>query len=85
MPADDDRPATKGDLNGLRNEFHGDMDRLRNELIESMRDMQTEVLRAFHSWTRPMEIRLRSIDSVQERLGLLEERISIIERGKISG
>src|SRR5258708_15272881 len=37
-------------------------------------DMQTEVLRAFHTWARPIEIRLRSFDDMQQRLGLLEER-----------
>jgi len=95
MPAEDDRPATKKDIDQLRTEFHGDMDQfrvqihgdmdqLRNELIEAMRDMQTEVLRAFHSWARPIEIRLRSFDDMQQRLGLLEERVSIIERGKTS-
>ena len=95
MPAENDLPATKGDINDLRTEFRGemgqfrvqirgDMDQLRNELIEAMRDMQTEVLRAFHSWARPIEIRLRSFDDMQQRLGLLEERVSIIERGKTS-
>ena len=56
------------------------MDQMKDELIEKMRDMQTEVLRAFHSWARPIEIRMRSVDDIQERLGLLEERVSAIER-----
>jgi hypothetical protein len=95
MPTEDDRPATRKDINQLRTEFHGDMDQfriqihgdidqLRNKLVESMRDMQTEVLRAFHSWARPIEIRLRSFDDMQQRLGLLEERVSNIERDKAS-
>ncbi len=41
--------------------------------------MQTEVLRAFHNWARPTEVRLRSHE---ERLTLLEARISEIEFGK---
>jgi hypothetical protein len=96
MPKEDDRPATKRDLDLLRTEFKSDMgelraelnanmERLHDDLVERMRDMQTEVLRAFHSWARPIEIRLRSFDDMQQRLGLLEERISIIERGKTSG
>lgn len=56
-------------------------DQLQETLIERMRDMQTEVLRAFHSWARPFEIRLRSLPQIEERLGLLEERVSAIERG----
>ena len=69
MPTDDDRPATKADLSILR-----------DELIEQMRDMQTEVLRAFHDLARPVEIRLRALPNIEERLGNLEERVSAIER-----
>jgi hypothetical protein len=46
-----------------------------------MRDMQTEVLRAFHAWARPLEIRLRALPQIEERLGLLEERVGALERG----
>ena len=80
VPNDDDRPATKKDLNDLRNELHGSIDRLREELVEQMRDMQTEVLRAFHGWASPIEIRLRVLPNMEERLVLLEERVSAIER-----
>jgi hypothetical protein len=88
---DGDQPATKKDLNDLRSELHGDMDqlrtesrgdmdRLREELVEKMRDMQTEVLRAFHGWAGPIEIRLRALPNMEERLVLLEEQVSAIER-----
>jgi len=77
-------PATKGDIEDLHTKvdrIHDDlnarMDRMHDDLVEKMRDMQTEVLRAFHSWARPVEIRIRSLD---ERVGLLEERVSAIER-----
>jgi hypothetical protein len=55
-------------------------DKLRDDLTETMRDMQTEVLRAFHGWAAPLEIRLRALPNIEERLGLLEERVSKIER-----
>ena len=93
MPTEEeDRPATKKDfdelrvetklrdLNELRIELRGDMDRLRDDLVEKMRDMQTEVLRAFHDWARPIEIRLRSLPHIEERLGMLEERVTAIEQ-----
>lgn len=70
MPDETNRPATKLDLNQLE-----------ERLIERMRDMQTEVLRAFHDWARPVELKLRTLPFIEERLGLLEERISRIERG----
>ena len=91
MSNGDDRPATKKDINELRTELNGNidqlrtelngnMDRLREELVEQMRDMQTEVLRAFHGWASPIEIRLRALPNMEERLVLLEERVSAIER-----
>jgi DNA anti-recombination protein RmuC len=91
MANDDDRPATKKDLNQLRTELNGNIDqlrtelngnmsRLREDLVEQMRDMQTEVLRAFHGWASPIEIRLRALPNMEERLVLLEERVSAIER-----
>ena len=76
-----DQPATKADIEALDRKLDQKMDQMRDELIEKMRDMQTEVLRAFHSWARPIEIRLRTFDDIQERLGLLEERVGRIERG----
>ncbi len=63
----DERPATKHDL-----------DQLEARLVEKMRDMRTEVLGICNNWTKPMEIRLRS---QEERLTLLEARISEIELG----
>src|SRR5262249_11574062 len=89
------RAELRAELDELRSEFNGkidavignmdrmqaNMDRLHDDLVEKMRDMQTEVLRAFHSWAGPIEIRLRSFDDMQQRLGLLEERVSAIERG----
>lgn len=56
-------------------------DQLHETLIEQMRDMQTEMLRAFHAWARPFEIRMRVLPQIEERLGLLEARVSAIERG----
>jgi hypothetical protein len=70
MP-DDNRPATKQDLVELE-----------GRLVEQMRDMQTEVLRAFHGWARPVETRLKVLPLIDERLGLLEDRVSEIERQK---
>jgi hypothetical protein len=93
MPDDhDNQPATKRDLNEFRdatkknfNELRDttkkDLNELRDELVEQMRDMQTEVLRAFHDWARPVDIKLRSIPPIDERLGLIEERVSRLERG----
>ena len=87
---DDERPATKGDLSRLREELRGEirasadqlreeMSGLRDELIDKMRDIETNLLRAFQDWSAPVAIQLRSIPHIEQRLGLLEERVTAIE------
>ena len=79
MSDDTNHPATKQDLTDLRAHVDQGLGRLEERLIEKMRDLQTEVLRAFHDWARAVELKLRSLPAIEERLGLLEERISRIE------
>ena len=43
MPNDDDRTATKQDLNELRIELHGDLDHLRTELKGDMVHLRSEL------------------------------------------
>jgi hypothetical protein len=69
MPDPDNVPATRKDLQDLR-----------DQVIEAMRDMQTEVLRAFHNWASPTDIKIRSHE---ERITLLEERLREIEGGRV--
>ena len=78
MP-EDSRPATKQDIRELREELH----QLADQLVERMRDMQTEVLRAFHDWASPVEIKLRAIPPLDQRLDLIEERVSRLERDRL--
>jgi|HubBroStandDraft_5_1064220.scaffolds.fasta_scaffold595953_2 hypothetical protein len=78
MPNDDHQPATKGDILQVRTEIA----EMKESLTESMRDMQTEVLRAFYDWARPVDLKLKAIPPLDERLGLLEERVSKLERGE---
>lgn len=77
----DNNYATKQDLQELRTHVDkrlNHVDGRFDQVIEATRDMQTEVLRAFHNWARPAEVKIRSHE---ERLTLLEERVSEIERG----
>jgi hypothetical protein len=53
----------------------------RAELGERIEATETKLLSAFYDWARPVDIRLRTLPMIEERLGLLEERISKIERG----
>ena len=51
---------------------------------EQMRDTEIKLLRAFHGWARPAEIRIRDQATLthgfDERLALIEERVSHLER-----
>lgn len=76
-------PATKQDLLDLENRLDSRAHEMEDRLVEKMRNMQTAVLRAFHDWSRPVELKLRALPNIEERLGLLEERISRIERGDL--
>ena len=57
------------------------LDAMKQELIDHIETVETKLLTAFHDWARPVEIRLRTLPMMEERLGLLEERVSKIERG----
>ena len=54
---------------------------MEQRLVDRIEAVETKLLTAFHDWARPVEIRLRTLPMMEERLGLLEERVSKIERG----
>jgi hypothetical protein len=55
---------------------------------EDLERVETKLLTAFHGWARPMEIRVNGMTSVvmgfDERLALMEQRLSELERRKAS-
>jgi hypothetical protein len=52
-------------------------------LTERIRDSQTELLRGFYEWARPVDVRLRHVDELAQRMGWLENRVSELERAKL--
>lgn len=82
MNDDRNSPATKQDLVDLERRLDQHLMRVQEDLVEKMRDMQTEVLRAFHNWARPNDVKIRSHE---ERIALLESRVDELERGKFPG
>ena len=85
----DDQPVTKADLlaalAALKAEMVEAIRAVEERLTERIHDTETKHLTAFHGWARPAEIRMRSTLAVtqgfDERLALLEERVSRMERG----
>jgi len=69
-------PATKQDLLDAIAELKSYVDE-RSEKVE------TRLLTAFHGWARAMEIKVRGMSTIttgfDERLSLLEERVSHLE------
>ena len=66
-------PATKADLNALR-----------DELIEVMRDTETKLLRAFYNFAESNQKRLSEVErtdlGILERLGTIERRVTEVEK-----
>ena len=81
-------PATKADLQSLREELHTAIRdnglQLKNELTETMRDVQTELLKAFYSFAKSTEAKLSdaeiSYHLIRQRVSAAESRITDLER-----
>lgn len=69
----------------LQTELKALEERLKTYMGEQIERLETKLLTAFHGWARSIEIRVRtdeaSAHGVDERVALLEERVSRIERG----
>jgi hypothetical protein len=69
----DESPATKQDIQDLK-----------VELKAAMEKMETTLLTEFWKWARTNDIKLRSVSNhgvdLDARLGLVEERVSELER-----
>lgn len=67
------KPATKADLNDLR-----------DELIEVIRDTETKLLRAFYNFAESNQKRLSEVErtdlGILERLGTIERRVTEVEK-----
>ena len=49
-------------------------------LLERMDGTETRLLSAFHGWSVSMELRIKSLPVIDQRLGLMEDRLSAVER-----
>jgi len=50
------------------------------ETDEKIREVETNLLSAFHGWSTTMELRLKSLPATEQRLSVIEDRVSAIER-----
>jgi hypothetical protein len=56
------------------------MDAMQNRLLERLEQTETRLLSAFHGWSTTMELRLKSLPATEQRLSVLEDRLSAVER-----
>ena len=82
------KPATKADLNALRDELReaiSESERtLRDELIEVISDTETKLLRAFYNFAESNQKRLSEVErtdlGILERLATIERRVTEVEK-----
>jgi len=53
---------------------------METRLSERIFDTETKLLSAFRDWSQAIEVRMRTLPLLDQRVGLLEERISVVER-----
>jgi hypothetical protein len=70
----------------MDNELKQYLEAMEKRLETSIEKSETNLLTAFHGWARAMEIRVRGVSGIStgfdERLALVEERVSELERKK---
>jgi hypothetical protein len=95
MDGDRNTPATKGDLQdlkdelkgemqSLKDELKGDMQSLKDDLVEAFRDGQTEMLKAFYSFAQSTDAKLKDTEisdiMLRQRLTAVESRLTELEK-----
>jgi oligoendopeptidase F len=82
--SDESTPATKADLEFVKNDFHERIEFVKTELLERIEKSETTLLREFRKWAISFESRFRAnqtlVDGFSERMVSLEERVSDLER-----
>lgn len=56
------------------------LEAMETRILERMDQIETRLLSAFHGWSTTMELRLKSLPATEQRLSVLEDRLSAIER-----
>ena len=76
--------GVRGEVKELRADLHGEINELRAEVRTGLERVETNLLTAFHQWAQTYEIRARgttaAVHEFDQRLGLIEERLSRLER-----
>ncbi|HLK22032.1 MAG TPA: hypothetical protein VKT81_23950 [Bryobacteraceae bacterium] len=79
-----------GDLESRIYQHVGNLEsRIYQHVDERLEHTETKLLTAFHNWAQTYEVRARgtsaAVREFEERLGMVEERLAKLERGRNGG
>ncbi|HZL56897.1 MAG TPA: hypothetical protein VFC21_07440 [Bryobacteraceae bacterium] len=81
---EDTKREVRAIIEETKRELRADIEEAKREVRADIEKSETNLLRAFHSWARSMEVRVRGVATVsagvEERIGFMEERLSEVER-----
>ncbi len=81
---------TLADMESRISKHVGDLEsRIYQHVDERLEHTETKLLTAFHNWAQTYEVRARgtsaAVREFEERLGMVEERLAKLERGRNGG
>ena len=53
---------------------------METRILERLEQTETRLLSAFHGWSTTMELRMKSLPATDQRLSVVEDRLSALER-----
>jgi hypothetical protein len=77
---DDGTKQAFGAMEARIDRVEAKMEAMESRLLERIEQTETKLLSAFHGWSTTMELRLKSLPATEQRLFVVEDRISAIER-----
>lgn len=64
----------------MDNDIQKALETMEARILERLEQTETRLLSAFHGWSTTKELRLKSLPATEQRLSVLEDRLSALER-----
>lgn len=56
------------------------IDATEQRILQRIETVETRLLSAFHGWSTTMELRIKGLPEIDQRLAVIEDRVSTLER-----
>ncbi|HLZ49233.1 MAG TPA: hypothetical protein VKP61_00645 [Candidatus Acidoferrum sp.] len=73
-------PSASHKVSTMDNEMKEALDAMEMRILDRIEATETRLLSAFHGWSTTMELRTKSLPATDQRLAVVEDRISAVER-----